>query len=55
METKFLFSGICYSNLPKPESEGRTLSEVSECENIPITDLDSGDACKCYSFLQVID
>ncbi|KAJ0094869.1 hypothetical protein Patl1_15008 [Pistacia atlantica] len=48
MGTNALSSGICYSNLPenyiKPESKRRRLSVVSECENIPIIDLGSGDA-----------
>ncbi|XP_031287576.1 protein DOWNY MILDEW RESISTANCE 6-like [Pistacia vera] len=68
MDRKNQNSGICYSNLPesyiKPESKGRRLSEVSECENIPTIDLGSGDsklaqqigdACKCFGFFQVID
>ncbi|MED6211435.1 Protein DOWNY MILDEW RESISTANCE 6 [Stylosanthes scabra] len=69
MDTKVLSSGIRYSNLPKsyvrPESERPRLSEVSECEDVPIIDLGSsnrsqivkqvGDACKFYGFFQVIN
>lgn len=67
METKVLSSGVRYSNLPesyiRPESERPRLSEVSDCENVPIIDLGSqdrpqivkqlGDACKVYGFFQV--
>lgn len=69
METKVLSSGVRYSNLPesyiRPESERPRLSEVSDCENVPIIDLGSqdrpqivkqlGDACKFYGFFQVIN
>ncbi|OIW20391.1 hypothetical protein TanjilG_09600 [Lupinus angustifolius] len=69
MNTKVLSSGIRYSTLPesyiRPESERPRLSEVSECENVPVIDLGShnriqvvqqiGDACKCYGFFQVIN
>ncbi|KAE9604069.1 hypothetical protein Lal_00002409 [Lupinus albus] len=69
MNTKMLSSGIRYSTLPKnyirPESERPRLSEVSECQNVPVIDLGShnriqilqqiGDACKCYGFFQVIN
>ncbi|XVF10190.1 hypothetical protein REPUB_Repub07fG0161400 [Reevesia pubescens] len=69
METKVLSSGICYSNLPesyvRPESERPRLSEVSECENVPVVDLGCEDrnhiiqqislACTYYGFFQVIN
>ncbi|KAJ0044955.1 hypothetical protein Pint_05477 [Pistacia integerrima] len=69
MDTKVLSSGVRYSNLPesyiRPESERPRLSEVSECENVPIIDLGCEDrsflvqqiaeACKCYGFFQVIN
>lgn len=67
METKVLSSGFKYENLPegyvRPESERPRLSEVFECENIPVINLASenraetvqqvGDACKSYGFFQV--
>ncbi|KAH9724432.1 protein DOWNY MILDEW RESISTANCE 6 [Citrus sinensis] len=67
MDTKVLSSGIRYTNLPegyvRPESERPNLSEVSECENVPVIDLacddrslivqQVADACKNYGFFQV--
>ncbi|KAH9783373.1 protein DOWNY MILDEW RESISTANCE 6 [Citrus sinensis] len=69
MDTKVLSSGIRYTNLPesyvRPESERPNLSEVSECENVPVIDLACDDrslivqqvayACKNYGFFQVIN
>ncbi|XP_044484959.1 protein DOWNY MILDEW RESISTANCE 6 [Mangifera indica] len=69
MDTKVLSSGVRYSNLPesyiRPESERPRLSEVSECENVPIIDLSCEDrgflvrqiaeACVSYGFFQVIN
>ncbi|XWS48662.1 hypothetical protein CRYUN_Cryun13aG0095300 [Craigia yunnanensis] len=69
MDTKVLSSGIRYSNLPesyvRPESERPRLSEVSECENVPVIDLGCEDrgqiiqqislACMYYGFFQVIN
>ena len=68
METKVISSGVRYSNLPesyiRPESERPRLSEVSDCENVPVIDLGSqdkaqivkqvGEACKFYGFFQVL-
>lgn len=68
MDTKVLSSGVQYSNLPesyiRPESERPRLSEVSECEDVPIIDLGSqnraqivhqiGEACRNYGFFQVL-
>ncbi|KAL5737152.1 hypothetical protein ACOSP7_031593 [Xanthoceras sorbifolium] len=67
MDTKVISSGIRYSSLPesyiRPESERPRLSEVSDCENVPIIDLGCedrpslvrqiGDACENYGFFQV--
>ncbi|XP_015878703.1 protein DOWNY MILDEW RESISTANCE 6 [Ziziphus jujuba] len=67
MDIKVLSSGVRHSNLPesyvRPESERPRLSEVSDCENLPIIDLSLqdrqlvaqqiGDACKNYGFFQV--
>ncbi|KAG4172009.1 hypothetical protein ERO13_A12G246300v2 [Gossypium hirsutum] len=69
MDTKVLSSGIRYSNLPesyvRPESERPRLSEVSECEDVPVIDLGCEDrthiiqqicrACMQYGFFQVIN
>ncbi|XP_008234635.1 PREDICTED: protein DOWNY MILDEW RESISTANCE 6 [Prunus mume] len=69
METKVLSSGFKYENLPegyvRPESERPRLSEVFECENIPVINLASEnraetvqqvcDACKSFGFFQVIN
>ncbi|KAJ1385024.1 Oxoglutarate/iron-dependent dioxygenase [Sesbania bispinosa] len=69
MDTKVLSSGVQYSSLPdsyiRPESERPRLSEVTQCEDVPIIDLGSqnrtqivhqiGDACKSYGFFQVIN
>lgn len=67
MDRKVLSSGIRYSNLPesyiRPESERPRLSEVLECEDVPIVDLGCenraqivhqiGEACRLYGFFQV--
>ncbi|KAK3230404.1 hypothetical protein Dsin_002285 [Dipteronia sinensis] len=67
MDTKVISSGVRYSRLPesyiRPESERPRLSEVSDCENVPIIDLGCedrpslvrqiGDACEKYGFFQV--
>ncbi|KAK8571083.1 hypothetical protein V6N13_025640 [Hibiscus sabdariffa] len=64
-----LSSGIRYSGLPesyvRPESERPRLSQVSECENVPVIDLGCEDrthivqqislACINYGFFQVIN
>lgn len=69
METKVISSGINHSTLPqsyiRPESERPRLSEVVDCENVPIIDLSCGDqaqiirqigeACQTYGFFQVIN
>ncbi|KAH6789542.1 2-oxoglutarate and oxygenase superfamily protein [Perilla frutescens var. frutescens] len=68
METKVI-SGVQFSKLPnsyiRPESERPKLSEVAECNNVPIIDLGCedrsllakqiGDACREYGFFQVIN
>lgn len=67
MDTKVLSSGVHYSSLPdnyvRPESERPKLSEVSDCEHVPLIDLMSGDkshivrqvgeACRDLGFFQV--
>ncbi|XAR71572.1 Flavanone 3-dioxygenase [Bertholletia excelsa] len=69
MDTKVISTGIRYSSLPesyvRPESERPKLSEVKDCENVPIIDLGCGDrhlivrqigdACRIYGFFQVIN
>ncbi|KAK8583548.1 hypothetical protein V6N12_067815 [Hibiscus sabdariffa] len=69
MDAKVLSSGIRYSDLPpsyvRPESDRPRLSEVSECENVPVIDLGCPDrshivqqislACTHYGFFQVIN
>ncbi|CAI9769532.1 unnamed protein product [Fraxinus pennsylvanica] len=69
MEAKVISSGIRYSSLPssyiRPESERPKLSEVADCENVPVIDLgygdrsliikQIGDACQEYGFFQVIN
>ncbi|XP_071929279.1 protein DOWNY MILDEW RESISTANCE 6-like [Coffea arabica] len=69
METKVISSGIKYTSLPesyvRPESERPRLSEVSDCQNVPVVDLgfgdrnlvvrQIGDACRDYGFFQVIN
>ncbi|PPR97019.1 hypothetical protein GOBAR_AA23649 [Gossypium barbadense] len=69
MDTKVLSSGIHYSSLPesyvRPESERPRLSEVSQCDNVPVIDLGCEDrshivqqvalACINYGFFQVIN
>lgn len=68
MEAKVISSGIRYSSLPssyiRPESERPKLSEVADCENVPVIDLGCGnrsliikqigDACHEFGFFQVI-
>ncbi|KAK9291502.1 hypothetical protein L1049_019450 [Liquidambar formosana] len=67
MDSKVLSTGVRYSSLPesyvRPESERPRLSEVSQCEDVPVIDLgceDRGqiiqqirDACTAYGFFQV--
>ena len=67
MDTKVLSTGVLYTNLPesyiRPESERPRLSEVSDCEDVPVIDLGCEDrsqvikqiaeACKTYGFFQV--
>ncbi|CAA2963197.1 DOWNY MILDEW RESISTANCE 6-like [Olea europaea subsp. europaea] len=69
MEAKVISSGIRYSSLPssyiRPESERPKLSEVADCENVPVIDLGCGnrsliikqigDACHEFGFFQVIN
>ncbi|XP_052184854.1 protein DOWNY MILDEW RESISTANCE 6-like isoform X3 [Diospyros lotus] len=69
MDVKLISTGIQYSSLPesykRPESERPKLSEVEDCENVPIIDLDCenrslvvqqiGEACRDYGFFQVIN
>lgn len=66
METKVI-SGVEFSSLPssyiRPESDRPRLSEVSECNDVPVIDLGCkdrgllvkqiGDACREYGFFQV--
>lgn len=67
MDTKVISSGVRHTRLPesyvRPESERPNLSEVSDCQNVPVIDLGSGDrtlivrqvgdACRDYGFFQV--
>ncbi|KAF8379900.1 hypothetical protein HHK36_027365 [Tetracentron sinense] len=69
MASKVLSTGIPHSVLPenyvRPESERPKLSEVTNCENVPIVDLGCtdknrviqqiGDACRNFGFFQVIN
>ncbi|KAF9601874.1 hypothetical protein IFM89_023793 [Coptis chinensis] len=69
MESVVLSSGTKHTNLPenyvRPESERPRLLEVTDCENVPIIDLNDldrskltqliGDACKSHGFFQVIN
>lgn len=69
MDTKVISTGIRYSSLPesyvRPESERPKLSEVEDCQNVPIIDLGCedrslivhqiGQACRFYGFFQVIN
>ncbi|XP_021725687.1 protein DOWNY MILDEW RESISTANCE 6 isoform X1 [Chenopodium quinoa] len=69
MAHKILSTGIPHKNLPdnyvRPESQRPNLSQVSECEDVPVIDLGSKDlsqileqvsyACKYYGFFQVIN
>ncbi|PIN24661.1 Iron/ascorbate family oxidoreductase [Handroanthus impetiginosus] len=64
-----VISGVQFSSLPssyiRPESERPKLSEVADCNNVPVVDLGCqdrslvvkqiGDACKEYGFFQVIN
>nr|QWT44771.1 downy mildew resistance-like protein 6 v5 [Ocimum basilicum]QWT44772.1 downy mildew resistance-like protein 6 v6 [Ocimum basilicum] len=68
METKVI-SGTQFTSLPscyvRPESERPKLSEVADCEDVPVIDLGCGDrglivkqigdACREYGFFQVIN
>lgn len=67
MANKILSTGIPYKTLPesyiRPENERPNLSQVSDCENVPVIDLGAKDrtqtihqvfnACKNYGFFQV--
>ncbi|KAI8029336.1 Protein DOWNY MILDEW RESISTANCE 6 [Camellia lanceoleosa] len=67
MDTKVISTGIRYTSLPesyvRPESERPKLSEVEDCEDVPIIDLGCSDrvlivqqighACRIYGFFQV--
>ncbi|KAL3649470.1 Protein DOWNY MILDEW RESISTANCE 6 [Castilleja foliolosa] len=69
MATKVIISGTHFSSLPRsyirPESDRPKLSDVSECDDVPIIDLGCqdrsliikqiGDACRDYGFFQVIN
>ncbi|XP_057472323.1 protein DOWNY MILDEW RESISTANCE 6-like [Actinidia eriantha] len=69
MDTSLISTGIKYSSLPesyvRPESERPNLSQVKDCENVPIIDLGCedltrivqqiADACRLYGFFQVIN
>ncbi|XP_047337523.1 protein DOWNY MILDEW RESISTANCE 6 [Impatiens glandulifera] len=69
MDTKVISTGIPYTTVPecyiRPESERPKLSQVQECEDIPIIDLGSSDrtltiqhvgyACRHFGFFQVIN
>ncbi|KAL6495415.1 Protein DOWNY MILDEW RESISTANCE 6 [Orobanche gracilis] len=64
-----VISGTQFSTLPssyiRPESERPKLSQVAECDNFPVIDLDCedksllvqqiGDACREFGFFQVIN
>ncbi|GMH19711.1 hypothetical protein Nepgr_021552 [Nepenthes gracilis] len=69
MEGKVLCTGIRHRSLPekyvRPESERPKLTEISDCEDVPVVDLGSGDksqinqqigdACRLFGFFQVIN
>ncbi|KAM7463612.1 hypothetical protein LguiA_031733 [Lonicera macranthoides] len=69
MEPTVISTGIRYSSLPesyvRPVSDRPNLSQVSDCENVPIIDLGCEDrsliiqkirdACQQYGFFQVIN
>nr|XP_017257292.1 PREDICTED: protein DOWNY MILDEW RESISTANCE 6 [Daucus carota subsp. sativus] len=69
MEAKVISSGQTYTTLPpsfiRPASDRPDLSQVSDCENVPLIDLAApdkhliirqiGDACQQYGFFQVIN
>ncbi|KAL8095632.1 protein DOWNY MILDEW RESISTANCE 6 [Apium graveolens] len=69
MEAKVISSGQSYTTLPasyiRPASDRPSLSQVSDCENVPLIDLGTkdkhlitrqiGDACEQYGFFQVIN
>lgn len=69
MDTKVISTGIPYSKVPesyiRPESDRPNVSQVQDCENVPVIDLGCedrdliiqqiGDACTRYGFFQVIN
>ncbi|KAG7980501.1 hypothetical protein I3843_05G185500 [Carya illinoinensis] len=61
MDTEVLSTGVGYTNLPQSYIERPRLSEISDCEDLPIIDLGIADrskisdACKSYGFFQVIN
>lgn len=69
MEPNLLSSGIRHSSLPenyvRPESDRPNLSEVADCNDVPVIDFGCGDrnlvvnqiahACREYGFFQVIN
>ncbi|KAK6926096.1 Non-hem dioxygenase N-terminal domain [Dillenia turbinata] len=69
METKLLYTGDRLSNMPesyiRSESERPKLSEVENCDDVPVIDLgcaerehivqQTGHACKNFGFFQVIN
>ncbi|XP_058206291.1 protein DOWNY MILDEW RESISTANCE 6 [Rhododendron vialii] len=69
MDTKVISTGVRYTRLPdsyvRPESDRPKLSEVKDCDDVPIIDLGSedrtsivqqiGNACLLYGFFQVIN
>lgn len=69
MEAKVISSGQSYTTLPasyiRPASDRPSLSQVSDCENVPVIDLGTqdkhlitrqiGDACEQYGFFQVFN
>ncbi|KAI8565149.1 hypothetical protein RHMOL_Rhmol03G0238300 [Rhododendron molle] len=68
MDTKVISTGVRYTSLPdsyvRPEADRPKLSEVRDCEDVPIIDLGSedrtsivqqiGNACLLYGFFQFI-
>ncbi|GFY84011.1 2-oxoglutarate (2OG) and Fe(II)-dependent oxygenase superfamily protein [Actinidia rufa] len=69
METKVISTGIRYTSIPesyvRPEAERPKLSEVQDCDDVPVIDLSLddrystvqqiGEACETYGFFQVIN
>ncbi|XP_057478073.1 protein DOWNY MILDEW RESISTANCE 6-like [Actinidia eriantha] len=67
METKVISTGIRYTSIPesyvRPEAERPKLSEVQDCDDVPVIDLSLddrysivrqiGEACETYGFFQV--